>query len=98
MRHLWQPLVLIGLVLIIGAMLALQHRANGELRCAVELFREQNREIGGLRAERLRLVKAQIPAAELEQLRADHAAVARLRGEIEALKAKVTAAEQGEHP
>jgi hypothetical protein len=42
--------------------------------------------LGRLQAENRRLKARQIPVAELEALRADHAALARLKAELESLK------------
>ena len=96
MRIHWQLPALALLVLIIGAGLALQRQANGELRGEIALLREQNRELDRLRVEKRRLVNAQVAAAELESLRADHAAIARLRGEIETAKARLIEMERAE--
>ena len=57
-----------------------------QLRDEIVLLREQNRELVRLRAENQRLAAALPPAAQLEALRADHAAVARLRSELEKTK------------
>jgi Tfp pilus assembly protein PilN len=96
MRTTWRLLALAMLTFSVGAVLALQRQANGELRTVVGLLREQNHEVDRLRAEQTRLVKVQVSATELENLRADHAAVARLRGEIEAAKARTTEMERAE--
>ncbi len=55
------------------------------LRTELEMARLQADELGRLRAENRRLREQQISAAELAALRADHAALPRLRGELEAL-------------
>lgn len=89
MRLTWQLLVVAVLVIFLGVVLALQHQANAELRDMIGLLHGQNQAVDRLQAERSRLVKAQVSAAELENLRADHAAIARLRGEIEAAKARL---------
>jgi Tfp pilus assembly protein PilN len=98
MRINWQLLMLAFLAVGIGAGLALQRQANGELRDEIGLLREQNREVGRLQAEKARLTAARVSGEELENLRADHAAVLRLRAEIESLRADVKAREQGGHP
>lgn len=58
------------------------------LRAEVELARTEAAELGRVRAENQRLRKKQITTGELAALRADHAAVVRLRGELESLKAR----------
>jgi len=82
-----------ALVGVVVVSLALQHQANVELRGLIGLLREQNGEVDRLRAEQLRLIRAQISPAELESLRADHAAIATLRSEIELAKARLTESE-----
>jgi hypothetical protein len=57
------------------------------LRAEVALLREERSELAQVRAENLRLLAEQPPSAEIERLRADRAAILRLRGEIETLKA-----------
>ena len=96
MRTPWQIPALAILAVFIGAVQALQREANVELRGVVGLLREQNQEVDQLRAKRARLIKAQISAAELEKMRADHAALARLRGEMEAAKARIIEMERAE--
>lgn len=66
-----------------------QWRETVTLRSVLEQAREETNELEQLRAANARLRSAQISALELEALRADHAALPRLRAEIEALnKAK----------
>jgi len=84
------------LAVTIGVVLALQRQANGELRTVIGLLREQNHEADRLRAEHSRLIKAQVAPTELEKLRADHAALARLRGDMEAAKARIIEMERAE--
>ena len=96
MRITWRLLALAMLALTIGVVLALQRQANGELRTVIGLLREQNHEADRLQAERARLVNAQVSTTELEKLRADHAALARLRGEMEAAKARIIEMERAE--
>lgn len=84
------------LAIVVGSGLALQRHANQELRDAALLLREQNRESDDLRAEHDRLMQRQISTAELERLRADHADLARLRDEVDQLRAHVQAMEQAE--
>ena len=93
MRITWQRLVLAALGLVVGAVLALQHQANVDLRGLIGLLRQQNLEVERLRAEQLRLVRTQISPAELESLRADHVAIVRLRSEIALASARLNASE-----
>ncbi len=58
----------------------------------IEHLRAENRDFEPLRAENQRWRGRQISAAELELLRADHAALPRLRAELEALKKGAQAA------
>jgi hypothetical protein len=84
----WLSALLLALALAAGASLWLQRQAAAALRDEIMLLREENRELARLRAERQRLLTAQVPVAELERLRADRAAIVRLRDEIEKLKAR----------
>lgn len=63
-----------------------QRQTAAGLRAEVELEREQARARGQLAAETARLRAMQISAADLEALRGDHAALVRLRGEIDGLR------------
>jgi hypothetical protein len=82
-----------GFFVLIGALAvaasygaAWQHQETAALRTELEVMRLQRAELDQLRAENQRLRQKQIPANELEGLRADHAAIARLRGELATLK------------
>jgi hypothetical protein len=55
------------------------------LRTELERSKCNAKEMAHLRAENQRLREKQIPAVDLERLRADHTALPRLRAEIEAL-------------
>ena len=76
--------VIVGLVLIGGAAGGLQWQETQVLRRSIEIAQEEAKELSQLRAENLRLRARQIPVTELERLRADHAALPRLRAELEA--------------
>jgi hypothetical protein len=71
-----------------GALLLRQWRESMALRVERERAMLGAHELARLRDENRRLREKQISAAELERLRADHAALPRLRAEVEALKAK----------
>jgi len=86
-RRRW---IVAGLVAVAaGAIIAVQRRIGSELRGEVELLRAaRQREVARLEAENRAFLSAMVPDAELEHLRADHAAVVHLRSEVDALKAK----------
>lgn len=77
--------MVIALVVTGGAGLASRWQETMLLRGEIGLLRLDVSELERLRAENLRLREKQIPATVLEVLRADHAALPRLRAEIEAL-------------
>src|SRR5262245_9033404 len=79
-------LVLLAVAVVAGAALLLQREIASTLRSEIELLREDNRKLARVRAERDRLLAAQIPEAELQRLRADRAALTQLRSELDALK------------
>ena len=74
-----------------GTVLAWQWRIGLELQSEADLQQTQTLRIDRLRAENKRLRALQVSAAELEVLRADHAALPRLRAEIEVLRKHLTA-------
>jgi Tfp pilus assembly protein PilN len=79
-------LVLIGAIVVaVGAGMLSQWRQTLALRGELELARATMTELGRLREENQRLRARQIPTAELDRLRADHAALPRLRRELETL-------------
>ena len=82
----WLSALLLALALAAGATVWLQRQAAAQLRDEIAILREQNRELARLRTENQRLAAALPSAAELEALRADHAAVVRLRSELERTK------------
>ena len=88
----WLSVLLLALALVTGASLWLQRQAAAQLRDEIAQLREDSRELAKLRAENQRLVAAQVSAVELARLRADHAAVLRLRTELETLKTSTPAA------
>jgi len=77
--------VLTVLIIAGGASLVSQWRQTIALRGELEVARQEAGDLERLRVENKRLRDRQISAAELEALRADHAALPRLRAEIEAL-------------
>ena len=63
-----------------------QWQTAAGLRAEVELQREEAKARAQLAADSARLRAKQISAADLEALRGDHAALVRLRGEIDGLR------------
>lgn len=77
----------VGIWVVAGLVVFLQQWQTGiGLRGEMLALDAIRRERIQLQAENRRLVAAQFAPAELENLRADHAALTQLRGEIEALK------------
>src|SRR5437868_2612966 len=87
-------LIVLG-ALVIAALLLLQRETMASLRGERALLRDEQRELAQLRKEHERLLASQPSAAELERLRADRAALDRLRSEIEKMKER---AEQTSSP
>ena len=83
----------IGFVVVFGAVVAAavlgfarQRLETRALRRELETAQEGVRDLTRLQAENKRLGEQQISPAALESLRADHAALPRLRAELETLK------------
>lgn len=87
--HRWLSVLLLALAAVAGAAWLLQRQSGAQLRDEIALLQDENRQLAQLRAENARLVAAQTPPAEVERLRADHAAVGQLRAEIEKLKTQL---------
>jgi hypothetical protein len=94
MRLTWLFLLFGVALAIVTSGLVLQWMSNRELRDEVALYREQADNRTRLEAEQQRLRAAQLPAAEQAALRADHAAVVRIRNEVESLRTQVEQAER----
>lgn len=82
----WMSFALLALAAAAALGFALQRTESAALRREIHLLREESRALVRLKAENERLKAAQTPLTEIERLRADHAAVQRLRDEIEAMK------------
>jgi len=83
----WRFLVsFVGLIGAIGAVLGSQRHQTLALRRELQVARLETGELIQLRAENQRLKAQVIPDALLERLRADHAALPRLRAELEGLR------------
>lgn len=79
----------LGLLLVGGAALAawrVQRRETEALRAEIGLRRGTSQALAEARAENERWRAAQPPATELERLRADRAALVRMRAEIATLE------------
>lgn len=84
----WLSLAFFVAALVAGASLWIQHQATLAFRSEVDLLRDESRRLAQMRTEHQRLLNAQPSAAELERLRADHAALVRMRNEIEQMQAR----------
>lgn len=91
-RFPWGFLLALLLVAATGALAwASRWQQTGLLRTQLALQRPDPAELTRLKTENARLRAQQLPAAELESLRADHAALPRLRAEVESLNRAATA-------
>lgn len=98
MRFTQKLLVLGNVGLLVGSVgwLAWQWRSGTALRDEVAELRTEAREISRLRQENARRAAGQISDVALKDLRADHEALERLRGELAKLKRE--ADQRVEHP
>ena len=80
-------ILVLSLITAVGfVVLGKQWLTTAELRAHLELARAHADELGRFQVENRRLKENQISTTELERLRADRAALPRLRAEVEALK------------
>jgi Tfp pilus assembly protein PilN len=86
--HRWLSIALLALALVAGAGFALQRQSAAALQEEIALLRDEQRQLARLRADNERLRAAETPAVEVERLRADRAALVRLRTEIEEMKTR----------
>lgn len=77
-----------GLAVTLGLGMAWQRLQLRPLQAELEVLRDQQQEIGRLQAQHAKLAAAQVPEAEMERLRSDRTAIARMRREVETLRAK----------
>jgi len=77
---------MVAVVLGLGAILTLQRQHAIALREELKSAQAEVAVHREIQAENLRLKQKQIPPEELERLRADRAALPRLRAELEALQ------------
>lgn len=86
-------LVMVAVLVVAGGLgLASQWQQTMLLRGELDGLHDQERELKALRSANERLRGQQVSASELAALRADHAAVGRLRAELEVLKKGAPAA------
>ncbi len=86
MKPILSWLVPAGVAVVLGLALGWQRLELAPLRAEREVLRDRQRDLARLRAERERLRRDQVSEAELERLRADRAAIGRLRGEVSAVQ------------
>ena len=78
-----------AVLLLAGGAVGLWPRVERDaLRDEVAALRAEEREVGRLREAHRRLAAGAVPEAEVERLRADHTALARLRAELAGLKGR----------
>jgi hypothetical protein len=82
----------LGVVVLGGLSLAWQYRTQTQLQRQIGDLRQQQAGVARQRQENQRLAATLPTAADLERLRADHAAIPRLRAEIETLRARAQTA------
>ena len=86
MRSLhWISIALLGFAIASGAWFLLRRHESIALRAEIASLQQQNRRLADLRVEHQRLLAAKISDPELARLRNDHAALQRLRAEIDQL-------------
>ena len=88
LRHKVGWLLSAGLAASVACALGWQNMQMAQWRKEAVIWREEARDLARLRAENKRLAAESISAAALEALRGDRAALTRLRGELEALRAR----------
>ena len=88
----WRFIGLGAVAAAMGVALFVQREALAQLRSERDAARAEAGELAALQATNRRLTAAEIPAAELNALRADHAALARLREEIGSLQQRTRVA------
>lgn len=89
MRAKFGWLVVMGMIGASGVVLWRQRETQEQLRGNLGRWRGENQALAQLREENRRQAATEPSAAELENLRADHAAIPRLRAEIDALRERI---------
>lgn len=85
--------VLLLAALAAGVAWGLERKSSAVLREQITLLQSERRDLAALRAENGTLKQRQPSQKELAALRADHAAAARLRNELNSLREQIAAAE-----
>jgi len=83
----WIVLGAVAVAIALG--LAWQRLQTRPLLVELEVLRDRQRDRARLQAQRERLLAAPLPEAEVRRLRDDRAAIARMRREVDGLRAKV---------
>lgn len=95
MHHsIWRWLGIIVLALVCAGLLLMQRQEAAVLQSKIAEFRARNGELTQVRAETRTLLAAEISPEELQTLRANRDALARLRGEVETLKQRANSVAQ----
>lgn len=99
MRAKFGWLVILGVIGAGALALWWQRETQVQLHRDLGALREENHQLARLREENRRLVASEPTAVELDNLRADHAAIPQLRAEIDAMRERVRlAAEKSAAP
>jgi hypothetical protein len=85
-RHWITLALLIAAITGFGRML-IERQETTALRSEIEILQQETKRLAQLRADRERLIAEKVSDAELQRLRADRAALVRLRNEISTLEA-----------
>lgn len=80
-----------GVLMLVGIALAREWQRSLDLQAEVAAARVRLADVTTVRAENQRLRANEIPTEELARLRADHAALPRLRAELQTLSSGVGA-------
>lgn len=89
---LWASILLLGVAIVGAVGWLLQRETAAGLRREISLLESEAKKLAALQATQRQLVAAAIPEPELQRLRADHAALARLRREITEMQSRLEAA------
>jgi hypothetical protein len=94
-RQTFGPLIVATAVAVLAALGMFQQWPHTTaLRTEIDYAKVEVAELARLQSENQRLREKQIPATELATLRADHAALPRLRAELETLNKRAGAAQR----
>jgi len=85
-RSKWAVAFFILLFAAGGVVLSLQRQSIAKLRVEMKQLSVENKQVERLRIENQKLSAGQVSAIELDRMRDDHAALPRLRSEIQTLK------------